>query len=228
MNNLNIQRVDTFASPIWMMGLEDLKIHRDMMVKKIMQLRAEADASLKQKSNRNGWHSDLRILELPEFQHLKKKLIEISKVVLKDYGIDPGNRVVSFAAWANVHDKGGYNVSHVHPGSWISGSFYLNVPEGSGRIYFEDPRQATRVEHIPLGKMEDKKNNPLYSRGKFNVLPKEMMLVMFPGWFEHGVEHSEAENRISIAFNITPIQMTEEQLQKLSKLANNKPIELLS
>lgn len=187
------------------------------MIEKILLLRNEADSEIKQKSNRNGWHSDLRILELQEFYPLKKKLIEISKAVLKDYGVDPGNRVVSFAAWANVHDQGGYNVSHVHPGSWISGSFYLKVPEGSGRIYFEDPRQATRMEHIPLGKSDEKKNNPLYSRGKFNVTPKEMMMVMFPGWFEHGVEHSEASNRISIAFNVTPVQMTQDQLVKLSR-----------
>lgn len=210
------------------MELSDLSVHQEKMVSKVLELRNEADKSIKQKSNRNGWHSDLRILELPEFQFLKRKLIEISKVVLKDYGIEPGNRVVSFAAWANVHDKGGYNVSHVHPGSWISGSFYLKVPEGSGRIFFEDPRQATRMEHVPLGKMEDKKNNPLYSRGKFNVLPKEMMLVMFPGWFEHGVEHSDADNRISIAFNITPIQMSEEQLRSLSKISKSNSIELIS
>jgi uncharacterized protein (TIGR02466 family) len=215
---MNVQRIETYATPVWIATLENLLPHKQAMIDETVRLRKEADESIKQKSNRNGWHSDLRILENPKFVPLKNTLQNLSRQILVDYGANTEDRVFSFAGWANVHDKGGYNVSHVHPGSWISGSIYLKVPEGAGRLFFEDPRQATRMEHIPL--LQDRNKDPMRSRGKFYVTPKEMMVVMFPGWFEHGVEDCECDQRISVAFNITPVQIRQGQLDQLRKLEN--------
>jgi len=215
---MNVQRIETYATPIWITNLDSLIPFQNAMIDEIERQRKEADDSIKQKSNRNGWHSDLRILENPVFKPLRTILQDLSRKILVDYGANAEDRVFRFAGWANVHDKGGYNVSHVHPGSWISGSFYLKVPEGAGRLFFEDPRQATRMEHIPL--LPERNNEPMRARGKFNIIPKEMMVVMFPGWFEHGVEDCECEQRISIAFNITPVQIRQGQLDQLRKLEN--------
>jgi uncharacterized protein (TIGR02466 family) len=213
---MNVQRLDTYSTPLWISHLESLIPHQQTMINEIIRLRNEASNEIKQKSNRNGWHSDLTILQNPVFKPLQQTHQGLSRKVLEDYRANPEDRVFSFAGWANVHDKGGYNVSHVHPGSWISGSFYLKVPEGAGRLFFEDPRQATRMEHIPM--LPENNNNPRQSRGKFYVTPKEMMVVMFPGWFEHGVEDCECEQRISIAFNITPVQIRQAQLEQLQKI----------
>lgn len=179
------------------------------MIEAVRALRACASNDVKQKSNRHGWHSDLEILEHRAFKNLKIALVQSTKAAFDDYGIEPEDRVFSFAGWANVHDRGGYNTSHVHPGSWISGTFYLSTPEGAGRLYFEDPRQALRMEHVPLKK--DLPKDPARARGRFFVSPKPCRLVMFPSWFEHGVESADCEERISIAFNVTPVQQRQDK-----------------
>ena len=213
---MQIERVDVYATPIWMVDLKQLENQIEPMIAEVRKLRAEASSDIRQKSNKNGWHSELDILEQPAFKNLKAALIQATKVVFDDYGIDPEDRVFSFAGWANVHDRGGYNTSHVHPGSWVSGTFYLATPEGAGRIFFEDPRQALRMENVPLKKPLPQ--NPARARGKFYINPKPCRLVMFPSWFEHGVESADCEERISIAFNVTPVQIRQSQQQALAKL----------
>jgi uncharacterized protein (TIGR02466 family) len=217
---MSLQRLDVYASPIWMLDLPEMEPHLAEMISCIHRLRSTASKDLRQKSNRNGWHSGLEILEYPEFQKLKKCLIQASRMAFEDYGVDPEDRVFNFAGWANVHDRGGYNTSHVHPGSWISGSFYLKVPEGSGKLFFEDPRQAIRMEHIPLKKNLVK--DPLRARGRFNIQPKPCRVVMFPSWFEHGVDSADCDERISIAFNVTPVQIRQKQQQALVNLKLDK------
>jgi len=213
------QRINIYATPIWVIDLPHLEKDLEIMISGVRRLRNEAKCDIKQKSNRYGWHSDLEILEQSEFKTLKQSLIQVSKAALDDYGIDPEDRVFSFAGWANVHDRGGYNTSHVHPGSWLSGCFYIKTPEGAGRIFFEDPRQALRMEHVPLKK--DLPKDPLRARGRFYVSPKPGRLVMFPSWFEHGVESADCEERISLAFNITPVQMRQSQQKSLSNHTAN-------
>lgn len=212
---MNLERIDVYATPIWVIDLDILEPHLESMITAIHEIRVNASKDIKQKSNRYGWHSDLEILEHPAFSALKKALINTSKAALDDYGVDAEDRVFSFAGWANVHDRGGYNTSHVHPGSWLSGTFYLKTPEGAGRIFFEDPRQALRMESVPLKKNLPK--NPARARGRFYVNPKPCRLVMFPSWFEHGVESAECDERISLAFNITPVQLRQAQQEILNK-----------
>jgi uncharacterized protein (TIGR02466 family) len=213
---MKLERVDVYATPVWVIDLKIMENELESMISSIYELRSQAASDIKQKSNRNGWHSDLEILENPSFAVLKKTLINVSRMALDDYGVDAGDRVFSFAGWANVHDRGGYNTSHVHPGSWLSGTFYLKTPEGSGRLFFEDPRQALRMESVPL-----KKNLPITparARGRFYVNPKPCRLVIFPSWFEHGVESAECDERISLAFNISPVQLRQSQQEALSRI----------
>ena len=42
--------------------------------------------------------------------------------------------------WVNLLKSGGHHSGHIHPHSMISGTFYVEVPNGSGSIRFEDPR----------------------------------------------------------------------------------------
>jgi len=197
--------IETYATPIWVEDLTELKPHLDGFVRTIRDLRATADEDIRQKSNKLGWHSDLKLLGHPAFAPLKARLNQSVKVAFAQYGINLKDRVCALKGWANVHDRGGYNVNHFHPGSWISGTLYLLVPEGSGRLYFLDPRAGARLEHIPRRKRPDAP--PAMTRGKYYIDPAELRLVMFPGWLEHGVEACDTDERISIAFNVTPTQL---------------------
>jgi uncharacterized protein (TIGR02466 family) len=202
-----MRTIELFATPLWIEHLYAVAQHAPCWIAEIEALRA-ASLPAESRSNRNGWHSDRALFENAAFEPLKAAVIETAHRIFKDYGLNPEDRVLSLMAWANIHDAGGYNVSHTHPGAWISGTIYLRVPAGSGRIYFRDPRPAAVNEALPLEAAYVQSATPLRARETVRVDPKEMMLVAFPGWLEHGVEESAVGGRISIAFNIAPTHQT--------------------
>ena len=108
-------------------------------------------------------------------------------------------------SWVNINPKGSFNVLHDHsaPDGFLSGVFYVRVPENSGNIYFRDPR--TFVRCFPDQWYSSK------GADETSIVPKENMLVVFPTWLSHrvGVNMSE-EDRISISFNISNVEFRED------------------
>jgi len=100
------------------------------------------------------------------------------------------------AGWANVNGRGQWNSPHNHPNCHWSGCYYVQVPEGAGRIAFLDPRFGVN--------MQDTGNNliDLFQQCPQEVAPGDGVTVIFPSWLQHYVtEHGGNEDRISIAFN---------------------------
>ena len=98
--------------------------------------------------------------------------------------------------WGHLHEKNMSTQDHAHFDSeafdrgenWLSGVFYLKVPEGSGKIVFLFSK------------------NP-HSREMFDVLceysPKNNIVLIFPTWLIHRVTRNKSEDhRVSIGFNI--------------------------
>jgi len=99
--------------------------------------------------------------------------------------------------WVNYNKPGDSNYRHHHTDNavFLSGVYYLKVPEDSGRIIFYDPRVRS------LGAMSD--NKYYVYEPEVSVQAQPGMVVYFPSWLEHGVEPNESnEDRISIAFNL--------------------------
>lgn len=100
--------------------------------------------------------------------------------------------------WVNINSDNHYNVRHSHFNSnnFLSGVYYVSVPENSGRIRFWDPRNSWITE------MPD---NRYFDGGHayYAIKPEDGMVIFFPSWLEHDVEPNlSGEERISIAFNI--------------------------
>lgn len=58
------------------------------------------------------------------------------------------------------------------------------------------------MENLPLD--DDKPESPP-SRKLIHAEPRELQLVIFPSWLEHGVDECGCDERISIAFNAQPV-----------------------
>jgi uncharacterized protein (TIGR02466 family) len=197
-----MERLLTFATPIWIEQLTDLAPHRERWIEAVRSLRRDSNEPLEKRSNRSGWRSAIKLLDQPEFKPLQMRLLNSVKAVLADYGVKSGSMVLNMIGWANIHDRGGFNHAHIHSGSLLSGTFYLSTPPGSGAIFFTDPRQAALMEHIPR---DESKLDSLVSPKLIRVQPRELQLVVFPSWLEHGVDECECDERISIAFNVQPV-----------------------
>lgn len=92
--------------------------------------------------------------------------------------------------WVNLLKSGGHHSGHIHPRSVLSGTFYVEVPTGSGAIRFEDPR-------LPL-----MMSAPARSDTFVTIDPRRGLLLMWESWLRHEVlAGSGRGERLSVSFN---------------------------
>ncbi|MEM7330295.1 MAG: TIGR02466 family protein [Pseudomonadota bacterium] len=99
--------------------------------------------------------------------------------------------------WVNVLGEGGHHSGHIHPNSVISGTCYIAIPAGAGRIKFEDPRLPMMMAAPPL-----QSDAPDEAQRFAYVTPKPGDVLLWDSWLRHEVLASQTEEaRISISFN---------------------------
>ena len=92
--------------------------------------------------------------------------------------------------WVNLLKSGGHHSGHIHPHSVLSGTFYVEVPNGSGAIRFEDPR-------LPLMMSAPSRPDTFVT-----VDPRPGLLLMWESWLRHEVLAGTGKaERLSISFN---------------------------
>lgn len=126
--------------------------------------------------------------------------------ILNSWGLNE-IKIKEYCYWYNINHKYTYNSSHSHPGSHISGVYYVKVPSNSGNIIFERSeserdRMQFQSQKMIMGNMNV--DNPNINTEHWFV-PEEGMLLMFPGHLNHKVEQNLSDDadsdRISISFN---------------------------
>ena len=102
-----------------------------------------------------------------------------------------GGKPICDSMWVNVLPQGGSHTSHIHTNAVLSGTYYVNAPEGASPIVFEDPRHAMMMAAPP------RKTSIYESR-----TPKAGTLMLWESWLRHEVPMNRAEEaRISVSFN---------------------------
>ncbi len=134
----------------------------------------------------------------PEFAALKKHLDKAAAKFAAALHWDmDGLKLELDALWVNILGEGGHHSGHIHPGSVISGTYYVCVPEGAGRLKFEDPRLPMMMAAPQL--VDDA---PEAARRFVYVQPAEGHCLLWESWLRHEVMPSAAEEaRISVSFN---------------------------
>lgn len=134
----------------------------------------------------------------PAFANLEKRLLKHAATFAGELGWDIADKDITLdALWINVLGEGGHHSGHIHPGSILSGTIYIAVPEGAGDIRFEDPRLARMMAAPPL------KDTVAEDQSRFvYVSPAPGEILMWESWLRHEVMASRTEEpRISISFN---------------------------
>jgi uncharacterized protein (TIGR02466 family) len=99
--------------------------------------------------------------------------------------------------WVNLLKPGGGHSGHIHPHSILSGTFYVEVPEGAGALRFEDPRLPLFMAAPPRTA-----DAPDACRNFVTITPQPGTLLLWESWLRHEVLPSSAKtDRISISFN---------------------------
>jgi len=115
------------------------------------------------------------------------------------------NRTVS-EAWASVHHGGDQHGIHTHPGSMLSGVYYVQVPTDAGHLQFMDLRGGVGLKPFDAA---------------VPIAPTEGELVLFPSWVPHEILPTKGHGkRISIALNIGGGAFANHKLSNLQTALN--------
>jgi uncharacterized protein (TIGR02466 family) len=190
-----LKPADLFPTRIWQVQVAALMPNLPAWIAEVTAMRA-ASPTPAGRTNRQGWNSaDMTVLERPEFAPLRAIVRAACQQALVEMRQD--HRSFELQSWVNLHDRGGFNFLHLHEGALLSGSFYLQVPPGSGDFVFRDPRPGT-IHGFIKGGMPN-------GHSDVHLKPNAGLLVLFPCWIEHYVEpHESDQPRITIAFNANP------------------------
>jgi uncharacterized protein (TIGR02466 family) len=106
-------------------------------------------------------------------------------------------KLVLDSLWVNVLAPGGSHSGHIHPHCVLSGTYYVQIPDGASSIRFEDPRLPMMMAAPPPIEGCDPE------RKRFvHVAPQAGDLLLWESWLRHEVPSNRAEeDRISVSFN---------------------------
>ncbi|MEM9739825.1 MAG: TIGR02466 family protein [Pseudomonadota bacterium] len=149
-----------------------------------------------------GYTSYASLDDLPArataFATLAKCLAQEAETFAKALHWDmAGKRLTPFGLWVNILGEGMGHSGHIHPGSVLSGTVYIAMPQGAGALRFEDPRLGFMMSAPPV--LEEAPED--MQRFQY-VHPAAGEILIWESWLRHEVMPSRCEDaRISISFN---------------------------
>ena len=102
--------------------------------------------------------------------------------------------------WSTVLNDGGYQDSHMHPSAWVSGVYYVSLPQSMGN------GSSSHDGWLEFGEAPARFN--LSAPAKTQIIkPEPGLIVFFPSYFHHRtIPFKSTDHRISIAFDLEPRQ----------------------
>ncbi len=124
----------------------------------------------------------------PAFAELAKLLAKHARAFARELRWDAKPKLDSL--WVNLLKTSGHHAGHIHPHSILSGTLYVEVPNGSGPIRFEDPRLPSMMAA------------PTRPDTFVTVQPRAGLVLMWESWLRHEVLPGTGRGeRLSISFN---------------------------
>lgn len=184
-----------FPTPIWWIDTQVniLEMHD-------LYLKIRENDSGREMSNFGGWQGN-DILE-GDYQLIDSfiKLVEdYSAKCINDYGFAPSTKLKISNLWFSANSNGGFNQIHNHAGAFISGTFYVKVPDGAGDItFYKNPYEEYAITGVaPIVQ------HTAISGSTCRYSPREGRLILFPGYLQHAVMPTAgSEDRVSLSFNM--------------------------
>lgn len=134
----------------------------------------------------------------PAFAELEHRLDSHVAAFARSLAFDlGGRRLKRDSLWVNLLKPGGAHSGHLHPGSAISGTLYVDVPKGASAIRFEDPRLPLMMASPAV------RSSAPRSRQRFvSVAPRAGDVLLWESWLRHEVPANGARSdRLSVSFN---------------------------
>jgi uncharacterized protein (TIGR02466 family) len=133
------------------------------------------------------------LIEKADLFEFKNELMAHLSKYLEDVGRNSGVEQVKItASWMSLFSRGDYAHQHCHGAADISGVYYVKAIPDDAKFYFRSSNKGMSSSYA-FNQILDKKI----------IEPTTGMLVLFPGWLEHGVETQLLDHeRVSVSFNL--------------------------
>ncbi len=132
------------------------------------------------------------------FADLEKKLTRHVRAFARALDLDLRGRSIQLSdIWVNIMPPTAAHSLHLHPLSFISGTYYVATPPGCPGLKFEDPR-LDRYMAAPPKLPTARRENQVHI-----TYPAEAgNVILFESWLRHEVPANRVDaERISISFN---------------------------
>ncbi|QNN64058.1 hypothetical protein H9L12_06455 [Sphingomonas rhizophila] len=165
---------------------------------------AQDDFAGRRWSREHGYKGYTSYASLNDLPHRDPAIADLRRILDRhaaafalELGFDLKRKPRLDSLWVNSLKGGGHHAAHIHPQSMLSGTFYVEVPAGSGDIRFEDPRLPMMMAS-PLRRDDA----PEMLRPFVTVSPQPGTLLLWESWLRHEVRPGTGRaERLSISFN---------------------------
>jgi uncharacterized protein (TIGR02466 family) len=197
----------SFIEPIFSVGVSCFVYKDDPeneILKHILKIKEQDPAGISL-SNEGGWQSN--DVDRENSPPCINKLTQYVSDCVGNYALKAGFKPGTGLAgnmWYNVNGKYSFNYTHTHPQALFSAVYYVDVPEGdSGNLALMN---SNGITDYTAAYMFDISKMNSFSASSYEIKPQNNLLIIFPSWVPHLVKPNYTEkNRVSIAFNFTPV-----------------------
>ncbi len=190
-----------YSAPVLRKGLASL--NRELL-KECLQIRDydEAGRRWSAKNYPRGYTSYASLCHLDKmsstFRELERHIHRHVLRFARHLDMDLRERHTAMTdCWVNIMPPGAVHGLHLHPNSFISGTYYVKTPRGCSGLKFEDPR-LSKFMAAPPKRAEARPENR-----QFVTYPAEAgQVILFESWLRHEVAQSRiTQERVSVSFN---------------------------
>ena len=194
-NTMNLMPI--YSVPMWQSEYPDFEEHKEIFLNAIRTYKEQNPTKETPRSNISGYQSPSTLHHVSELAPLFEHICQMGFKAVADLDFIECDIALT-EAWLNVNDsRQCMNSEHVHD-DVFSGVFYLQAPEGSGKLVLQNPAINKMWDGC---KLTSQKNQ--FTGESVRIEPVEGNIILFPSYLPHSVETNDHdEERISISFNI--------------------------
>ena len=128
---------EIFPTPLWVVDLQPaaaatLNAKLKAEIERLITPRPKIPAG-------SNWQTPQDLHTKPAFAEFVKLVETAARGVARFLQVDQYPMDIT-GCWANVNPPGSYHPMHHHPNNYLSGVYYVAVPEGGPSLVFQDPR----------------------------------------------------------------------------------------
>ena len=188
--------VELFTIPLWHAELPDFNNLKRSFINAAYDYKKRNPEGVSV-SNITGYQSPSDLMHEPRFKPLFDFVCQMANNANLDNCFEDCDISLT-SAWVNINDtRNAYNLQHVH-GDTYAGVFYLDTPDGSGKIRFVNSSMNALWQGDKLSKTKNR-----YTAGHSAVIPCDGHVYLWPSYLPHSVLPNRHDQvRVSISFNI--------------------------